>query len=230
MRDNRRYDRRDDRNQGAGDPDARWLHGHHHGQNSDEGNYTLDSHFNRGYGRNDFEQYGDVASFNSGDDQQNIYPEGRFGPGGASYAGEDFSRRSQNSDNPYGMSYIPRGRYNSGRHYDSRADYSDQDYDDLRRNREPQARYRMADERFGHDVRHDRDNENLARGSVGDYESYRRYEQGNRNYDNDYSGGFAGRNYTPGATHYGEGSYYSETDRWQHESRQNQPRGKSNRR
>ncbi|WP_299821405.1 hypothetical protein [uncultured Pontibacter sp.] len=217
MTDNRRYDRRDEMEHGAGDPDARWLHGHHQGQNSDRGNYTVDTHFNRGYGRNDFEQFGDNSSYNSSEDQQNIYREGRFGPGGAQYAGEDFSR-NQSSDNPYGMSYVPQNRYNSGRHYDGRADYSNRDYDSLRSNSEPRTRYRMADEKFGHDVRRGDDNDNWARGSRGDHESYRRYEEGNRNYDNDYSTGFSGRNYAKDATHYGEGSYYSNLDRWQSEN------------
>ncbi|MBC5991365.1 hypothetical protein [Pontibacter cellulosilyticus] len=226
MRDNRRADRYEDRENRNRDTEARWLHEQDHGQNSDRGNYTIDTHFNRGYGRNEYSQYGDTSSFNDNADYRQTSSEGRFGPGGARYTGEDYSR-NQNSNNPYGMSYIPSGRYNSGRHYDARADYSDQDYDDLRRNRAPQSSSRMPDERFGHDVRSGSDNENWSRGSVGDYESYRRYEMGNRSYDNDYSGGFAGRNYTPGATHYGEGSYYSELDRWQHES---QPRGKRNRR
>lgn len=229
MRDNRRrgqYEDREDRNR---DADAHWLHGHHQGQNSDRGNYTVDTHFNRGYGRNEYDQYGDNASFNSNAYYRQANDEGRFGPGGANYAGEDFSRRGQNTDNPYGMTYIPSDRYNSGRHYDARADYSDHNYDDLRQNRQTGTPYRRPDERFGHDVRSGGDNENWARGSVGDYESYRRYEMGNRSYDNDYSGGFAGRSYTPGATHYGEGSYYSELDRWQQEAQQNKqskPRGR----
>lgn len=226
MRDNRRADRYEDREHRNRDTEARWLHEQDHGQNSDRGNYTIDTHFNRGYGRNEYSQYGDTSGFNDNADYRQMSSEGRFGPGGARYTGEDFTR-NQDSGNPYGMSYIPSGRYNSGRHYDARADYSDHDYEDLRRNRSQQSSYRMPDERFGHDVRTGGDNENWARGSVGDYESYRRYEKGNRSYDNDYSGGFAGRNYTPGATHYGEGSYYSELDRWQHES---QPKGKRNRR
>lgn len=221
MRDNRRGGRFDDRENRERDTEARWLHGHHHGENSDRGNYTVDTHFNQGYGRSEYSQFGDKASFNENADYRQMSGEGRFAPGGARYAGEDFSRRGQNSDNLYGMSYIPSGRYNSGRHYDARADYSDHNYDDLRRNREAGSRYRRPDELFGHDVRSGGDNENWARGSVGDYESYRRYEMGNRSYDNDYSGGFAGRSYTPGATHYGEGSYYSELDRWQHEAQQN---------
>ncbi|GAB3196415.1 hypothetical protein ABID22_002925 [Pontibacter aydingkolensis] len=225
MRDNRRYERRDNMEHGAGDPDARWLHGHHQGENSDRRNYTIDTHFNRGYGRNEYSQFGDSASFNENADYRQMSGEGRFAPGGAQYAGEDFTRRNRESDNPYGMSYVPNDGYNSGRHYDARADYSDQDYSDMRSNREPHTRYRIADEGFGHDVRSGRDNDNWARGSMGDYESYRRYEMGNRNYDNDYSGGFADRNYTPGATHYGEGSYNSEMDRWQSESQQKGKRG-----
>lgn len=207
----------DYRNNRDNDTDARWLHGHHHGQNSDRGNYTVDTHFNRGYGRNAYSQYGDNASFNSNADARQMSSEGRFGPGGAQYAGQDFAGQNRDQGNRYGMSYEPSGRYNSGRHYDARADYSNRDYDDLRNNEAPRTSYSRPDERFGHDVRSHGDNERMARGSMGDYESYRRYEQGNPNYDNDYSGGFAGRNYTPGATHYGEGSHNSNLKRWQHQ-------------
>lgn len=225
MRDNRRADREEEpRNR---DTEPRWLHSQQHGQNSDRGNYTIDTHFNAGYGRNDYDQFGDTSSFNEMNQARQMAPEGRFGPGGSRYTGEDFSGRRRNDENPYGMSYIPSGRYNSGRHYDPRADYSDRDYEDLRRQGNPQGGGTRMDERFGHSVRTDHDRDNWARGSVGDYESYRRYEMGNRSYDNDYSGGFAGRGYTEGAPHYGEGSYYSELSRWQHEAQQ---RPKRNRR
>jgi hypothetical protein len=63
---------------------------------------------------------------------------------------------------------------------------------------------------FGHEVRRgdrDQDRERLTRGDRGDYESYRRYEQGNRMYDNDYTTGFAGRNYSD-RPHYGEDTQY----------------------
>ena len=222
MRRNRRDDRNDEQRGREAEP--RWLHGHHHGQNSDRGNYTIDTHFNTGYGRNDYSQFGDTSSFNDLNERGRNTPESRFGPGGARYTGEDFSRANRYSDNPYGMSYVPSGRYNSGRHYDPRADYSDHDYDDLRRSPEPRTRYEQHAERFGHSVRTDRDRENWARGSVGDYESYRRYEMGNRSYDNDYSGGFAGRGFTEGTPHYGEGSYYSELSRWQNEAQQSPKR------
>ncbi|WP_242919563.1 hypothetical protein [Pontibacter liquoris] len=192
---------------------AHWLHGYHRGENSDRGNYTLDTHFNRGYGDNADNQWGDPNSFNSNADQEQMSPQGRFQAGGAQYSGEDFTRQSH-SNNPYGMTYTGDDAYNSGRHYDARADYSDRDYDAFRHNRTSDNRYGMADERFGHDVRRGNSGENRARNSRGDEESYRRYEQHNPNYDNDYSGGFAGRNYSEGQTHYGEGSYYSNLDRW----------------
>lgn len=185
------------------DRDARWLHGHHHGQNSDRGNYTVDSHFNRGYGDNANSQYGDDSSFNTNADQGYMSPQGRFRSGGASYSGEDFTRGNGNQSNPYGMNYFEDDRYNSGRHFDPQADYSDHDYSDFRDNRAPRNRGGVGRD-FGHDVRQGDHAGNWSRGSRGDYESYRRYEQGNPNYDNDYSGGFAGRNYTSGQSQYGE--------------------------
>ena len=33
--------------------EPRWLHRHHHGESSDRGNFTVDSHFNRGRGEYD---------------------------------------------------------------------------------------------------------------------------------------------------------------------------------
>lgn len=213
-------DRRDnyrDRDNYREDRDAQWLHGHHHGENSDRGNYTIDTHFNRGYGDSDYSQYGDSASFNSNADQRQMSPQGRFQPGGARYSGDNYARGSRSGGNPYGMSYFHDDDYNSGRHYDAQADYSDRDYEDLRRRGEPNYRYRMADERFGHDVRRGGEEGNWSRSSRGDHESFRRNEQGNPNYDNDYSTGFAGRNYARGKTHYGEGQYYSNLDRWEGE-------------
>ncbi|HEY4650495.1 MAG TPA: hypothetical protein VIG72_03730 [Pontibacter sp.] len=196
------------------DTEARWLHRHHHGQSSDRGNYTVDSHFNRGRGEYDVD-YLDDTSFNSNADQGYHYPEGRFQAGGAQYMGEDFTRSNRSSqDNQYGMTYIPDDARNSQRHYDARADYSNSDYSDLRHNREPRNRYGLADERFGHDVSRGSRDSYLGHSSRGDMESYRRYEQFDPRYDNDYSGGFAGRNYTEGTDHYGEGRYYSNLDRW----------------
>ncbi|WP_347159134.1 hypothetical protein [Pontibacter chitinilyticus] len=212
MRNNERDDYRDEqRNRNRSD--AQWLHGHHHGENSDRGNYTIDTHFNRGYGDNADSQYGDTRIFNSHADQSQMYPQGRFQAGGAHYSGQDFTRNSH-SDNPYGMTY-QQDSYNSGRHYDARADYSDQNYN-YGRNQAPDYRYGMADERFGHDVRRGDNGGNWARNSRSDNESFRRNEKGNRMYDNDYTTGFAGRNYAAGETHYGEGSYYSNLDRWNH--------------
>lgn len=193
--------------------DAHWLHGHHQGQNADRGNYTVDTHFNRGRGDNSYSQYGDPGSFNSNADQRQMSPQGRFQAGGAQYSGEDYTGNSHSS-NPYGMTYTPDDDYNSSRHYDARADYSNRDYDDLRRKEQSDYRYGMADERFGHEVRRGNNDGRWANDSRSDYESYRRYEKGNPDYDNDYTTGFAGRNYAAGETHYGEGSYYSNLDRW----------------
>ncbi|MDX5418597.1 MAG: hypothetical protein LPK07_02545 [Hymenobacteraceae bacterium] len=217
MRDERRDNYRDER-------EPRWLHGHHSGQRSDRGNYNIDTHFNRGYGSNAASQYGDQASFNSNADQEQMYPQGRFQSGGAHYSGEDYAQGgSRGPGNQYGVTFIG-DEYNSGRHYDARADYSDRDYDDLRRQGRQDYRYGMADERFGHDVRRGNDSGNWARGSRGDYESYRRYEHNNPNYDNDYTTGFAGRNYTRGVDHYGEDSRYSNMERWRGESDQRHDR------
>lgn len=222
MRDDRRenYNRQDNY---RSDRDARWIHGHHQGQNSDRGNYTVDTHFNRGYGDASDSQYGDTRSFNSNADQWQMSQQGRFQPGGAQYSGDDYARGSS-SDNPYGMSYVPRDGHNSGRHYEARADYSDRDYSDLRRQGQSTYRTGMADEQFGHEVRRGRDDGNWARGSRGDYESYLRYEKGNPNYDSDYSIGFAGRNYARGEKHYGEGQFYSQSDRWEDRNNQNYER------
>ena len=221
MRDERRDSNRERENT---DTEPRWLHGHHHGQNSDRGNYPRDSHFNRGYGDNSFSQYGDDSSFNSNADQRQMSPQGRFQAGGASYSGNDYTRGGSSPDNPYGMTYFQEDSHNSYRHYDPRADYSDQDYSGFGDNGPSRYRYGMADERFGHEVRRGDNEGNWARGARGDQESYRRYEQGNRNYDNDYTTGFAGRNYTEGATHYGEGSHYSSMDQRRDESNQNRDR------
>ncbi|WP_162426174.1 hypothetical protein [Pontibacter pudoricolor] len=218
MRNRRENDQRDFQN----DVEPRWLHGNH-GNNSDRGNYRIDSHFNRGRGEYD-EDYLDNASFNSSAEQNYNYTEGLFQPGGAQYAGEDFTnhRRRRRSDNLYGMSYTKDDGYNSGRHYDPRASYKNSDYSDLRRNSEPRDLSREQDERFGHDVSRGSRGDYLGHASMGDYESYRRNERFDPRYDNDYSGGFAGRNYSEGESHYGEGSYYSNLDRWRGEQARNQ--------
>ncbi|WP_114782293.1 hypothetical protein [Botryobacter ruber] len=200
--------------------EPQWLHEQRHGH-SDRGHYTLDSHFNMGYGEGADNNYGDQRSFNMNADQGYMSPQGRFQPGGAPYSGEDFTRnRNISRDNPYGMSYTRHDGYNSGRHYDARADYSNHDYDNLRHNRSHAPYSGMADERFGHEIhRGDRNEPYMGHSSIGDYESYRRYEMGNRAYDNDYSGGFAGRNHTEGRSHFGEDSYYSNLDMWNDQNR-----------
>ncbi|SIT82353.1 hypothetical protein [Pontibacter indicus] len=210
---NNREENRDDRNM-----EPRWAHTHHHGENSDRGNYTVDSRFNSGYGGQENDFY-DTRSFNTNIDHEFGSRQGRFQPGGAQYSGEDYtSSRGRRNDNPYGMSYMPNDDHNSGRHYDPRADYSSRDYDDLRQQGNSWTRSGMANERFGHDIgRGDRDFQGHS--SMGDYESYRRYEMNNRMYDNDYSGGFAGRNHTEGREHFGEDSHYSNLDRWGQENR-----------
>lgn len=207
---NDRNDNRDDYNR---NDEPRWLHEQDHGENSRRGNYRIDSNFNRGYGGFD-QGFRDETSFNTNVDQGYTTRQGRYQVGGANYMGEDFARNS-NIDNPYGMSYTSDDGYNSDRHYDRRADYSNRDYDDMREKSRPRERYGLADERFGHDVTRG-GNRGLHTGhsSPGDYESYRRYEHGNRMYDNDYSGGFAGRNFTKGRDHFGEDSHYSNQDRW----------------
>jgi hypothetical protein len=212
MRNNREKNR-DDRNM-----EPRWAHGHHHGENSDRGNYTVDSRFNSGYGAQEDDYY-DTRTFNTNIDHEYSSRQGRFQPGGAQYSGEDFTSRSRGGqDNPYGMSYVPNDDRNSDRHYDPQADYSNRDYDDMRRSGNSWTRSDKYNERFGHDVgRGDRDFQGHS--SMGDYESYRRYEMGNRMYDNDYSGGFAGRNHTEGREHFGEDSSYSNLDRWGQENR-----------
>ncbi|MFD2245191.1 hypothetical protein [Pontibacter ruber] len=224
-----RHDRnnnRDERNRNR-DEEPRWLHEQRHGHNSDRGNYTIDSNFNLGYGGAADKDYGDQRTFNTNADQGYTYPQGRYQVGGAQYSGDDYTRNSRSSeDNPYGVTYVPQDRHNSYRHYEANADYSNKDYDDLRRKGRSHERYGMADERFGHDVRHgrDRQNEYMGHSSPGDYESYRRYEYGNRMYDNDYSGGFAGRNHTEGKPHFGEDTYYSNLERWQGQSNQRHDR------
>ncbi|PRY15474.1 hypothetical protein CLV24_10295 [Pontibacter ummariensis] len=217
---NRDNDRnRNDRNR---DMEPRWAHGHHHGQNSDRGNYVRDSHFNRGYGDNANSQYGDTNSFNSNADQSQMYPQGRFQAGGATYAGDDYTRGNRGSfseDNPFGMTYIGDEGLNAGKKYDPNVDYSDRDYDDLRQKGRPDYRYGLADERFGHDVRRGQDESNWSRGSRSDYESYRRYEHDNDMYDNDYSSSYGARNYSRDVPHYGEGQYYSNMERWDRDNR-----------
>lgn len=220
MRDDRRENLRNRDNE----REPRWLHGHHHGLNSDRGNYTTDSHFNRGYGEPTDRQYGDTRSFNSNSDYSQMAPQGRFQAGGAHYSGQDFTSGRSGRDNPYGMSYYPNDEHNSGRHFEERADYSDRDYDDLRRQKPSGYRSGRPDERFGHDVRRGERRGGWARGHRGDYESFRRNEQGNPNYDNDYRGGFAGRNYAKGETHYGEGQHYSDMDNWEGRSDANYER------
>ena len=222
-----REEHRDERNRNR-DEEPRWLHEQHHGHNSDRGNYTTDSNFNLGYGGAADKDYGDQRTFNTNADQGYAYPQGRYQPGGAQYSGEDYtSHRRNRKDNPYGVTYVPQDGHNSYRHYESRADYSNTDYDDLRRPGRPHER--IADERFGHDVSHGRDRKKafLGHSSPGDYESYRRYEYDNPMYDNDYSGGFAGRNHTEGRPHFGEDTSYSNLDRWQGENQGKRPEGRS---
>lgn len=217
---NDRNDFRDDYNR---DRDPQRLHDQDHGENSRRGNYRIDSHFNRGYGEYE-DDFRDTRSFNTNADQGFKTMKGRYQVGGATYMGEDFARNS-NLENPYGMTYTPDDGYNSDRHYDSRADYSNNDYDHLRENKRPRDRFGLGDERFGHDVnRGNRDDNYMGRYSRGDYESYRRYEKDNRMYDNDYSGGFAGRNHTEGRDHFGEDSYYSNQDKWNNGSDQRHDR------
>lgn len=224
-----RNNRNDNRNNYERENEPRWLHEQDHGENSRRGNYRIDSHFNRGYGEQD-DDFRDETSFNTNTDQGYTTRQGRYQVGGATYMGEDFTRNS-NSDNPYGMSYTRDDGYNSGRHYDSRADYSDRDYNDLRENNRPRDRYGLADERFGHDITRGegRDSNYLGHSSRGDYESYRRYEQGNRNYDNDYRGGFAGRNYTDNQHQFGEDRNYSNRERWNEGNDQRQDRSRDRR-
>ncbi|WP_187261453.1 hypothetical protein [Pontibacter beigongshangensis] len=192
------------------------LHEQRHGHNSDRGNYTTDSHFHPGTGRAFDKDFYDQRTFNSNADHGYTYPQGRYQAGGATYGGDNYMHSQRSAqDNPYGMTYTRDDGYNSGRHYDPRADYSHSDYDDLRQQGRSSDRRGMADERFGHDVRRGGgDDRSLGHSSMGDYESYRRYEQGNRMYDNDYSGGFAGRNHTEGRQHFGEDASYSNLDRW----------------
>jgi hypothetical protein len=217
---NNRNDNRDNNNL-----EPRWAHGHHHGENSDRGNYTVDSRFNSGYGGQEDDFY-DTRTFNTNIDHEYGSRQGRFQPGGAQYSGEDYaSQRRRRNDNPYGMSYVPNDDRNSGRHYDPQADYSNRDYDDLRQQGNSWTRTGLGDERFGHDVGRKRGEQGFqGHSSMGDYESYRRYEMNNRAYDNDYSGGFAGRNHTEGRDHFGEDSSYSNLDSW------NQREGKRQRR
>ena len=123
------------------------------------------------------------------------------------------------------MSYTKDDGYNSGRHYDPRANYRNSDYSDLRRQNEPRDLSREHDERFGHEIGRRKDANYMGHSSIGDYESYRRYEQNDRRYDNDYSGGFAGRNYNQDAQQFGEGNYNSNLDRWRSENESQGPRG-----
>lgn len=218
MRNRQESDYRDTRRE----EEPRWLNGQRHGENSDRGNYRIDSHFNRGRGEYD-QDYLDNSSFNTNAAQRYTSPEDRYQVGGAQYAGQDFTQqRRRNSANMYGMSYTKDDGYNSGRHYDPRASYRNKDYSDLRNQNEPRDLSRERNERFGHEVSRDKRRDYLGHASMGDYESYRRYEQNDPRYDNDYSGGFAGRNYSEGADHYGEGSYYSNLDRWRYESQNQQ--------
>ena len=212
--------------------EPRWAHGHHHGENSDRGNYTVDSHFNSGYGTQEDDYY-DPRSFNTNVDHGYSSRQGRFQPGGAQYSGEDFaSHRRPRGNNPYGMSYVPDDDYNSGRHYDPQASYRNRDYDGLRQPSNSWVRPSSYNERFGHefDRRRKRD-EQAFRGhsAIGDYESYRRYEMGNPAYDNDYSGGFAGRTHTEGRDHFGEDSSYSNMSNWSQNKRQRRSEDRHNR-
>jgi hypothetical protein len=220
MKDNRRKEQRDYTMSRGEEDDARWLHGHHQGYNSDRGNYTVDTHFNRGYGRSEYEQYGDKSSYNTNEAYRRMSDDGRFTPGGALYGGQDFTRRGPEQNNPYGMTYIPSDNYNSGRHYDSRADYSDHNYDDLRNNQQVYRPDRLQDEGFGHDVRSGRDNSNWARGSQGDYESYRRDHKGER----DNRQNFYGRNNSSDSSSFGGRGNAGDLDSWQGQGDQNYER------
>jgi hypothetical protein len=212
--------------------EPRWAHGHHHGENSDRGNYTVDSRFNSGYGAQENDYY-DSRSFNTNIDQGYESRQGRFQPGGAQYSGEDFAaHRHPGRANPYGMSYFQDDDYNSGRHYDPGASYRNRDYDELRHPGISRVRPDTYDERFGHEVSRRRDRDAQAfRGhsAIGDYESYRRYEMNNPAYDNDYSGGFAGRTHTEGRDHFGEDTTYSTMSDWSQDNRKRRSEDRHNR-
>jgi hypothetical protein len=223
---NNRNDNREDKNL-----EPRWAHGHHHGENSDRGNYTVDSRFNSGYGGQEDDFY-DTRTFNTNIDHEYGSRQGRFQPGGAQYSGEDYaSQRRKRKDNPYGMSYVPDDDRNSGRHYDPQANYSNSNYDDLRQPGNSWTRSGKYDEGFGHDIGRRRRGDQGFQGhsSMGDYESYRRYEMNNPAYDNDYSGGFAGRNHTEGRDHFGEDSSYSNLDSWNQRNKQRRSEDRHNR-
>ncbi|MCJ8167371.1 hypothetical protein MKJ04_21195 [Pontibacter sp. E15-1] len=187
--------------------EPRWLHGHHHGQNSDRGNYSPDSHFYRGYEDSPYTQYRDDSRFNSNEDRRQMSPSGRFRPGGARYSGPDFTRGNAGApDNPYNMSYPKRDGYNSSHHYDARADYSRRGNTDFGMNLsgEENRRYGRGEERFGHEVRRNNQDDRWGRDSRRDFKSYSQNEAGYTNYDDDYTPGFAGRNYSEDAMQYGE--------------------------
>jgi hypothetical protein len=131
--------------------------------------------------------------------------------------GDTRSRRGGGSPYRYGEDdYSPRSRQDQGggrqqgdRQEDRRIHHQDRDWE---RRKDEYGYGRHNYDVFGHEVaRGGRDQERMTRGDRGDYESYRRYEQGNRNYDNDYTTGFAGRNYSD-RPHYGEGTRYGDND------------------
>lgn len=146
---------------------------------------------------------------------------------------DNFPRRheeeGQDSGNRYrfgedDLSYRNRGGQSRNREEDDRRGQ----HRDWNQRREEYGYGRHNYDVFGHEVNRgrDQDRERLTRGDRGDYESYRRYEHNNPNYDNDYTTGFAGRNYSD-RPHYGEDTRYGANENLSGYDSRDQGRGRS---
>ncbi|CAN5920458.1 hypothetical protein BH24BAC1_BH24BAC1_37660 [soil metagenome] len=102
-------DRQRDRNEGQYENPYR-LHEQDHGNNSRQGNYRTDSHFNTSYGRRGDVDYDHQNDFNQNPGRAEYRTPGENRPGGARYDGDDWYGTFNRSDNPYGRVRQPEGR------------------------------------------------------------------------------------------------------------------------
>ncbi|MDX5345943.1 MAG: hypothetical protein LPK19_01740, partial [Hymenobacteraceae bacterium] len=85
--------------------------------------------------------------------------------------------RNYSNDNPYGVRYVDRTDYNSGRHFDPRADYSNSDYSRGRDSGRGGYNYGGSNRDFGHEVNYNTEGFQNRSPYQADYESNQRYNR-----------------------------------------------------
>lgn len=155
--------------------DARPLH------DRNQGGYTFDSYYNQYEGAYGNEDYNNMGGYVNQDYQHNNFTENYYRPGGAQYTGHDYTGNRSSARNPFGMTFMPDDDYNSGRHYDSRADYGNTRYDSDRGSRDF-GYHRRGDEIFGHDISRRGQEDFYHNQRQMDYESDHRYNRPHNRY------------------------------------------------